>query len=334
MSYENQTKNQHYISQVEQRFNSINGNEKKIYSFFLDERESCKIRLEKVKGKNIEQSLSFTDLYTYDFLDAGARKNYEESFFKYEARIKDSTLSFMNKLNAKDKNIIDEVIDILSLKFLNFIRNPFNIKKSLNTFGLLAAYVPTDKTLQDEYKKLEKRDDDGISRICRTFGVSKEEYYKWMRVIFLSLMDASGNGRTMLDDLIANFITDKSVITAVWVYNFGEENADKKVCLSDRSFVDLSDGDDGSLIMAFNLTANCFIKFALVKIDSIINNSPDLSINIKDAREAYDLLPKQVVIRLVEDCNEADEALKNYNFNAVYQCHERVYCAINSIYGL
>jgi len=334
MSYENQTKNQHYISQVEQRFNSINGNGKKIYSFLLEDRENCKINLEKVKGKNIEHTLSFTDLYTYDFLDEGVRKNFEKSFSKYEERIKGSTLSFMDKLNAKNKDLIDEIFDILSLKFLNFIRNPFNIKKSLNTFGSLASYVPIDETLQDEYEKLERRDDEGISRICKTFGVSKEEYYQWMRVIFLSLMDASGNGRTMLDDLIANFITDKSVMTAVWVYNFGEGSVDKKACLSDRSFVDLSDGEDGSLIMAFNLTTNCFIKFALVKLDLLIANSPEPLINIKGAREAYNLLPKQINVRLVSDFNEAEQALKNYNMNAVYQCHEKVYCSINTVYGL
>lgn len=80
----------------------------------------------------------------------------------------------------------------------------------MNTFGALADYYPLNSKLRAEYDKIEKRDDKGVDRICHLFDVEKHQYFKWMRVMFLILMDSGNKGRNMLDDIIYQFVTDKN----------------------------------------------------------------------------------------------------------------------------
>ncbi|MFJ5161989.1 hypothetical protein ACIP6T_22720 [Pantoea sp. NPDC088449] len=338
MIFKNQTKNQHFLSRIEQRLNAINVNSEKgsmkIFSFLLLERDECKVELESKTGSRISTNLSYVDLYSFEFLDNGVRHNFEEAFGKYEEKIQSATLNFINKIESKSDDVLEELIDVLAMKFLNFIRNPFNIKKVLNTFGDLANYFPLNSQLRTEYDKIEKRNDKGVDRMCQLFDVEKDEYFKWMRIIFLILMDSENKGMNMLDDIIYQFITDKKQAIAVWVYKFTDENEDKKVCLSDRSFVDLEGPESGNLVMAFNLTANCFIKLAMMDVRTILEKSPERPDTLDNLMAILDVLPKNIEIRLLLNGDHAIEALAHYNRTAILQCHERVYCSSSNIYGL
>lgn len=101
MSYIDLTKNQHYLSQIEQRLNSIAGAKHKIYSFTLQDRESCAVTLDNNKGTSIQKNLSFSDLYTFEFLDKGFRKNLESVFGKYEEKIEVAILALLGKIKEK-----------------------------------------------------------------------------------------------------------------------------------------------------------------------------------------------------------------------------------------
>lgn len=333
MNYDNATKNQHFISQVEQRLNSTLANQNKIYSFSLIDRESCHIELDSEKGAGIPNNLSFSDLYTFKFFDDGNRKNFESFFGEYEQNIQTSTQSFLDKIKLNDANVIEELNNILLLKFLNFIRNPYNIKKVINNFGVLADHYPTNEGLLREYKLLNERMDGGLERICRVFDVTREDYYKWMRIIFLSLINISSR-ETMLENLIMSFISNKNYATAVWVYSIPENHSDKRVSLSDRAFVDLSDPGRNNLCFAFNLNSKSFIKFALLDIEKQLDDIAPLGMNKNQILKSYLRLDKTISIRMIDDDKEVLAALKNYNINAVYQCHDKVFCAVPLIYGV
>lgn len=331
MTYIDLTKNQHYLSQVEQRLNSSKKSEDKIYSFTLQDRESCSVTIDNEKGIRIHSNLSFCDLYTFEFLEEGSRKNFENSFGKYEAKIKESTFALLEKIKDKNNDILNELNDVLCLKFLNLIRNPFNIRKVLNTFGVLADYYPLSEQLLKEYRLLECRDDGGIERICRFFDVSKDEYLRWMKVIFLSLIDI-GDDESMLDCLIKAFIEDKKYSIGFFIYSISEIHADKKVLLSDRSYVDYTDAADRNLMFAFNLNSNHFIKIGLVDVIALMESKAPPGMDKEKVLSFYLSLPKSVELCLIEDNEEALSALANYNMNAVYQCHSKVFCSVPFVY--
>jgi hypothetical protein len=331
MSYIDATKNQHYLSQVEQRLNSIPGKGKKIYSFVLKDREKCTVELENVNGIGIQSNLSFIDLYTFEFLDEGMRKNFESAFGVYESKIGSATSALLDKIKANDENILEELNDVLRLKFLNFIRNPYNIKKVLNSIGVLADHHPSQEQLLEEYRLLEKRNDGGIERICRDFDVTREQYLNWMKVIFLSLIDVGG-GETILEHLVRELFENKGLGTAATIYGISDAHPDKKVVLSDRSYVDYSAAADGNLMMAFNLNANYFIKFAILDVTRFMEAKAPAGMDKEKVMEAFLKLNKNVNVYVQEDNEEALSQLAGYNMNAVYQCHSKVFCSIPSIY--
>ncbi len=66
MNLQDATKNQHFVPQIEQRFNAINPLAKEenqnIYSFSLNDRESYSISLDSEKGFKIANTLSLNDV--------------------------------------------------------------------------------------------------------------------------------------------------------------------------------------------------------------------------------------------------------------------------------
>jgi len=331
MNYIDLTKNQHYLSQIEQRLNSIAGAEQKIFSFTLQDRESCTVKLDNKKGTRIQSNLSFSDLYTFEFLDNGYRKNFEREFSKYEEKIKIATFALVEKLKEKNNDILIELNDVLCLKFLNLIRNPWNIRKVLNTFGAFTDLYPRSEQLLKEYLLLESRDDGGLERVCRVFNVSKKEYILWMRVIFLSMVDFDNN-ESMLENLIRAMLEDKKYATGLYIYGISEAYSDKKPLLSDRAFVDFSDPTEPSLFVAFNLNANYFIKFGLMDVKHFMEQKCPHGMNKEKVLSQFYNQQKKIQIHFSEDNEDVLSALANYNMNAVYQCHSKVFCSVPYVY--
>jgi hypothetical protein len=113
---ENNSRNQHFLTQGEQRLNALNpqaspGN-LRIYSFTIIDRENHTLALESPNGKLIVSNLSLFDLFSFDVLGDGRRRlNFEALFHKYEARIEAHTKGLLAKLRAPGSDIKVEVID-------------------------------------------------------------------------------------------------------------------------------------------------------------------------------------------------------------------------------
>jgi hypothetical protein len=145
----NDTRNQHFVTQGEQRLNALNPEadpkKQRIYSFEVVDRENYTLKLENPIGRPIGKSLSLFDLFSFDVPGKSRlRLNFESLFQKYEGYIKDHTLSLLAKLNAGSRDLKAEIINLFAAKMLNFVRNPFSIVKVLNSFPGLANYDPTD----------------------------------------------------------------------------------------------------------------------------------------------------------------------------------------------
>ncbi|OOE36189.1 hypothetical protein BZG05_01525, partial [Salinivibrio kushneri] len=89
----NLTKNQHFLSQAEQRLNAINpaakAKKQRIYSFdVLRCGGGADCQLAEAKSVRIESNLSDIDLYSFSLLNDNERLNFESAFGKYESEIK------------------------------------------------------------------------------------------------------------------------------------------------------------------------------------------------------------------------------------------------------
>ena len=156
---ENDTRNQHFLTRVEQKLNAMNpqadARKLRIYSFEVVNRENYTLALENQNGRPIGSNLPLFDLFSFD-VPGGSRLrlNFESLFHKYEAHIEAHTKSLLTKLNARSGDVKAEIIDLFAAKLLNFVRNPFSIVKVLNSFPGVATYDPADPALLADYRRI------------------------------------------------------------------------------------------------------------------------------------------------------------------------------------
>jgi len=173
----NDTRNQHFLTKVEQKLNAMNpqADERnlRIYSFKIVDRENYTIALESHTGRLIGSNLSLFDLFSFDVPGGSSlRLNFESLFHKYEAHIEAHTKSLLAKLNARSTDIKVEIIDLFAAKMLNFVRNPFSVVKVLNSFPGIASYDPTDPALLSDYRRIVSGRKPHQAYLCAQLGIN------------------------------------------------------------------------------------------------------------------------------------------------------------------
>lgn len=327
MDLKSATKNQHFLSQTEQRLNAINPDSKnqksqRIYEFDVVDRESYKIKLRSAGGTLIGNTLSLHDLFSFDVLDRkGDRHNFEELFNQYEPRIKTTTLELLRKIEISGENIGSEVVNLFSMKFLNFIRNPYSIQKILNTFPVLMNLQPTDPVHLENFQRVLAGRKPQQEYLCRTLNISEKDYIAWLAVIFLLLTPVAEGGQNFLNDTVRGLFESKDLFMMVLIYTY-----DEHACLlSDRGFSEpLANGND-RMAFDFNLYSKGFIRYTFSTIDLVAPPSTPKKL-IELFKET-----KQVIAH--HHHNDL-EALQIYNRHVVYQCFENVFCSQSKCFGL
>lgn len=186
--FNNETRNQHFISQVEQKLNCINPSlpreKRRIYKFKIDDREELTFNLVNPLGVKIENNLSFNDLYTFDVFSDRTRNNFEAYFGKYEVNIEVFTNKILNKIDKNEAITIEEIKDLIFCKMMNFIRNPFSIEKCLNIFGSLSTVSPTDTHALREFRKIKKENIHVSPDVLAQLNITEDKYIQWLKMIF------------------------------------------------------------------------------------------------------------------------------------------------------
>ncbi|MFD2205952.1 hypothetical protein [Kiloniella antarctica] len=323
----NGTKNQHFVSQVEQRLNAVNPSareeNKKIYSFSLKDRESHSIILDSEKGFKISRTLNLKDIFSFDILGKDVeRYNFEKLFHQYETNIKSNTESLISKLPTPGADIKPEILNIFASKFLNFVRNPYSIKKALDTFFPLRNIHPTDPIHYKNFERVLNGRKPHQSYLCEQLGVTEEEYVDWLSVIFLCLTPIEGDQPNFLEKTVKDLFENPNLFIMVFIYTY-----DEKTCLlSDRGYsIPLPEKDD-HMAWDFNLYSNGFIRYFFGDFDFLVPASAS-----KYLIENLKVAPKSIPVHnVVNDLNE----LEQYNKHVVYQCHKNVFNSSVECYGL
>lgn len=321
------TKNQHFVSQVEQRFNAINQSDEKrkqkIFSFSLVDRESHTISLDSQDGFNISKTLSLNDIFSFDVLkEEAARYNFEKLFHQYESGIKINTESLISKLNIAEADVKSEIFNLFLSKFLNFVRNPYSIRKVLNTFPQLRNIHPTDPIHYKNFKRIINGRKPQQQYLCNQLGVTEDEYVDWLSVIFLLLTPIKEKQSNFLEQTVKGLYENKDLYIMVLIYTF-----DNKTCLlSDRGYSIPLPEEDDHMAWDFNLYSRGFIRYIFGDIDLLSPTNAS-----KDIIEKFKAGSKQIgVDKIRNDLN----ALAQYNKNVVYQCYRNVFNSSSDCYGL
>lgn len=326
----NNTRNQHYISQCEQKFNSINPengkSQRKIYSFSIKNSESFDLILDDPFGTNIENNLSSKDLYTFEKLDSENRYNFELFFRKYEDRLHNLTVSLIKKTREGiEAYISDELREIFALKLLNSFRNPYRIKATLEIIGVLSKHRPVDESSNNIYQKIEQNRNDYSKSIAEEFGVNEDEYIQWIKSLFILLCLDIKENKNILDLLIENVFTSKQIRVAIDYY--ADKNSENYVVLPDTGYVKICPNPT-SLIYQFNLSANILLSYIIQEVNMTEFAQSEVNMPIGDIQK---IISQITNIHYQTRINNL-ETLSEFNKLAISQSHSKVFCKGKTIY--
>lgn len=326
----NNTRNQHYISQCEQKFNSINPengrSQRKIYSFSIKNSESFDLILDDPFVTKIENNLSSKDLYTFEKLDSENRYNFELFFKKYEDRLHNLTVSLIKKTREGiEAYISDELREIFALKLLNSFRNPYRIKATLEIIGVLSKHRPVDESSNNIYQKIEQNRNDYSKSIAEEFGINEDEYIQWIKSLFILLCLDIKENKNILDLLIENVFTSKQIRVAIDYYV--DKNSENYVVLPDTGYVKICPNPT-SLIYQFNLSATILLSYIIQEV------------NMTEFAQSEFNMPREYIQKIISQITNIHyqtrinnlETLSEFNKLAISQSHSKVFCKGKTIY--
>lgn len=320
----NRTRNQHFISQAEQRLNAANRladpANQRIYAFDIVDRDRHVLRCAPGPGQKIARTLSHQDLFSFHVTEGADRANLEAMFGRYEARIAILTERLLMAHATNDANVGAELVELFVAKTLNFVRNPYSIRKVLNTFGQFANFHPTDPAIYAAYVQTLVGRQPHQAHLCRELDVTETEYRTWLRVLFMLLSPVAPDGAPFLETCMTSLIQQESHGVLIHVHRYDEA----RCLISDRGFSWPIEESQG-LVFDFNLAAHAFIRFAFLPYRTLFRDG------LPDAiRRGLALGPKLVnVSYLTNDL----QALDSFHRRAIEQAHAQVYCSGREIHG-
>jgi hypothetical protein len=320
MTLESETKNQHFVSQAEQRLNSIPDQPGLIYALELVDRETYSVRPTKKAGESIRLSLSAHDLFTFDHVDEKVRRNFEVLFQRYEQDVGDRSKALLQKLGRGDPEIKAELLAVFAAKLLNFARNPFCVRKVLNTFGVAASQKFTDQALQEAYALVLNGSRDQEAAVCERYSIEPDLYHLWLRTLFM-LLSVTPDDHNLFEQTIKGIFESSKV--QVVVCHFTTPNPEDACLLSDRGFnqlpVELAGGASATMLQ-FNISARAFASFTFCDPKEVVAKN-----GLRP--EVAALAAAQVHVQRLENNLEL---LRAYNRHTIYQCAERVFSACST----
>lgn len=330
----NVTRNHHFVAQVEQRLNSINPNiskkNQRIYSFQIKDRKNYELNLSSENGEKIESNLSFDDLFSFEILNEKQRLNLEGCFGSYENNVGELTKSLLKKVKDNSDDIKSEILEIFVLKLLNSFRNPYCITKTLNTIGLLSNYYPANVELRELYEKIDNFNHPKAEDISSRFGVSVEDYKKWMKSLFMLLVPPIDKDMNAIEILTKSFFEDTKSYINIIISTYTGEHINKNVLLSDRGFTVLTN-DNAHNTYEFNLTSNAFITYCFTDIETMARKFTDDNSLIESLLRMQEDKTSTINVKYV---NNDLEILSRYNKNLICQSFNTVYCKSKQVYRL
>jgi hypothetical protein len=327
---DNPTRNQHFISQSEQRSNCIDESRPKdkqrIYKFEIVDRENSVVRLTNTEGVKIKTNLSFDDLFSFDVKSSRLRKNLEDFFQKFEMDLVSATglLISESKVNSGSDVLKDAAERVFKAKFMGWIRNPYLIAQTIDMFKGFKGMHPTDPFLLTHFSDIRAGAKPHLAEVCALFKVTSEQYFQWLEIIFLALMTPPGATKSILASTVEMIVESQGLMGHVIVATF-DDTPGCRVAVPDTGYLQ-GTNDPNCNMFLFNLNRSAFAAFGVVDLSkqTLVEIQPQMrgqvgKYNIKfSAQQHYNNL----------------ELLKTFNLLAAYQAHSHIFCADPKIFGI
>jgi hypothetical protein len=295
--------------------------DKKSYTALLDNK----------KGSSIDGCLSDIDLFSFDVHGESLRLNMEQLFRKYEQLVIENTTRVINDLRAGKRVLIDEIINIFSLKLLNTLRNPNCISFTIKILKLApeSILVGVDQRAIDGFIKNGNRPHE--KAICDRYGVSVEQYQEWLRWLLIVLQPTK-DGSSVFDKLVYSLFHHPLTYPTCIVHIYDNQG----VLLPDQGFIlpDLGSMSKSAISYLFNLTSDAFIVFGFVDnvsyLEEVRSKHPEFAKIPRDQMMASIAKSKKYISIIFQDM----VMLQSFNRGAFLQSRHRVFCAKPYAYGI
>lgn len=329
MGFTDPTIRQHFISQAEQRLNATGFNPEKIFKFLVVDHERALV----APGQSVKISanLMLHDLFSFDRAPGTRlRSNLEARFQQYEKGVRQNTNALLQKLNSGDENISYETFELFRSKLLNFFRNPYSVKKILNSLPTLMLNVhPTNPSVYNDYLRVLNGNKPHMKYVCAKLEISESEYERWLRLLFLMLEPMIPGQPNFFEQFFRTLCGNRETWFMAQVFSY----SDKTCLLSDRGFTTLNDENDVHESWNFNLSAQAFVIFSFSHLERFYHNHPGPkppipSIGIERMK---DFTKDMMSIRHYR--NRYD-MLSVYNQQVVAQSHQHVFGASKKLEGI
>lgn len=347
--FEHEGRTHHFISQAEQRFNAREYDKNKIYKFEVIERgppiTKCPpvLRRTNDRGMSIRSNLAFDDLFTFDRSGATGR-NFERLFAAYENDIHQAVSDLMVQVEARaEENLGRTLLKIITLKFLNVWRNPFGVRKFLNTFKVLQDYQPSERHIRDLFNRINALSEADLPSALRQSSLSLPEHQAWLKDIFLLLLpsgvrDPKNPQRylSILEEWTHDLLTNPNRFRAIELQLLSKDSPGRFL-LNDRSYFYGSESSDRSMLkLHFNITDHIALNFMIVDpeivYEHIVKRDPDVAqFDRQIVQESQAEVAEAIQFRVVKD--DFDH-LKRFNEMMILQAHKHVYCSQKDVYGI
>lgn len=320
----NATRNQHYVSQVEQRLNTstpqASTKNQRIFEFDVLGRFE-KAELGNPRNPRIRANLALDDVFSFD-VQAGTnlRRNFETLFHRYEGTLNQYTEAVTVKAEAKARadEIKDDLMGLFAAKLLNFLRNPYSVPKVLDTFKRLTGLRPTDTAMNQQLDLVLSGNKPHQAEICKRLGLSELQYQYWLGVLFMMLtsFESSNGNDNFFDGVVRSLFNNKTTGVGVMICRYTQD----KCLLSDRSFSS-SIAEVGVDCIEFNLRHDSFIRFVFANRAVFLPTKP----SPRQAAMLEMMKPTLAVDYRLDDRG----SLAVYNLNVINQSHSRVFCCVD-----
>lgn len=257
--FANETKNQHYVSQVEQRENSCNKNASNKNQEIFKHTRVVGGQFDGGKRVKIITNQSDFDLFTLAKKD-NQRKNLENLMGDLESNY----LAIVDKIERSCENHkngrndlfteLDDIKKVLELKFLTRFRNPHLIKDTLRFFSFTKNFILDDDRHLEALIALHKAENN-IDFLSKKYNVTKDEYIAWLNTLVGLLLPVKGG--SLLSGMVNEFFEASELGKIIFIHYHNTDS----VLLPDCGTLDIAKSD--MIAYGFNLTSKIFILLAM-----------------------------------------------------------------------